>query len=549
MAAVVAEPPVTVRVVQVRFHWSDRGAEGVMSADFHPTQPKLLTAGCDGTVKVWAFDPAAARPALLDDSNNLSELLHFSSAIMTDEKPFPNVARWSPDGSIIAAAYVNGEVVMWKPSDTAATCTDKHDERFFNKEHWAIHHVIKLPNEAVDVSFSACGRYLISCCVSGSVFVYTTVTATFAQQLPSEESHQHDAQHVAFDPLMKLASSFGADRVLRFYEVIEKKSAVTLRPRHMVQKSRAVKESRLFKGGSTAAIRRSSWSPDGALFAAPQGWAAEEDDGFRDCVHLFSRAELSKPFAHLSSQPNRTVVGVKFAPFLLEPFSNEDDEDYAELVSGDELTSRQIAGSWGPSKYRYVLATWTRESVSIYTSGCSAKVCRLYDLHYDMINDVSFTPDARFICVASNDGYITMASFKKPLGRIHTISADTQDPLSRAVALLRAPFKEHLAKVQLEITTPASPKGEAPVVIKKKKKDKGPKPVVAPETATAAPAAPAAEGSQANGAKRSRSPEPGAHGDATVEAEVQAQVPQPSAVADAPGAAVSAEEMAALMDL
>ena len=214
--------PVTVRVVQLRFHWTER-AEGVVSVDFHPTTHKLLTAGCDGSVKVWNFDRENAHDALTDDTNDLQSVLKFASVLTSDDHPTPNVARWSPAGNLIVAAYVLGEVIVWKPADATAGDFDKSDERSLNTEHWGMHRVLKLPSEAVDARMSPCSRYVISCCIEGTIYVHMADTGTHLQMLSNVEAHETGTQHVAFDPLMQLASSYGADRTVKFYKVVMKK--------------------------------------------------------------------------------------------------------------------------------------------------------------------------------------------------------------------------------------------------------------------------------------------------------------------------------------
>jgi WD40 repeat protein len=540
--------PVSVRVVQLRFHWTDR-AEGITSVDFHPTKAQLLTAGCDGSVKVWNFDVAEAHRALPDDASDLQSVLNFASVITTDEHPTPNAARWSPLGSLIVAPYVNGDVIVWKPAAYTTGYFDATDERSLNTEHWAVHKTMKLSSEAVDANFSPCSRYVVSCCVQGSIFVHSTESGQIMQHLTPDDAHQHDCQYVAFDPLGLLVSSFGADRVLKFYSVVAKKHGVGLRPLSSVDKGKDVNH--LFKGGMST-YRRGSWSPDGAVFACPHGWEKHEDEEFRDCLYLFSRAELGKHFAYLSTQGKKNVSGCRFAPFVIAGYGDNDDANTdgtapdttngLDMVAhdSDSLSMRQALGSWGPMSYRYVLAVWTRESVSIYTSGSSAKVCRLYDLHYDIINDVAFTRDAQFLCVSSNDGYITLSRFKSPLGKLVRVQ-DGRDALSRAVSMVLDPLLVEAAALEGSVAAPLLQTGTAGsttvVAVVKKKKDKDKK-----KAATVTSDNAADEGT----AKRERTPS------AVRELNAEREDPkQPAAEvveASGPIAELGADELAALMD-
>jgi WD40 repeat protein len=542
-SAAAAENPVAFRVAQIRFHWKDQ-PEGITSVDFHPALPRLLTAGLDGSVKIWKFDEEAAHTAMLDDTDTLLSVFEFQTVLLaTDERPVPNCARWSPLGSLIVAAYVSSDVVLWKPTTATSGYFDKADERSLNREHWGIHKTLKLPNEALDANFSPCARYVASCSINGSVFVHSTETGQILQHLTPDDAHQFDAQYISFDPLGQLVASFGGDRVLKFYSVVPKKHGMHLRPQSTVVKSQGTYN--LFKAAPENSYRRASWSPDGALFACPQGWAREEDADFRDCVYLFSRADTGRPIAHLSTQ-GKSILGCRFAPFVLQPYGAPgagEDSDAEELgtllATADPLTLRQAYGAWGPLEYRYVLAVWTRESVTLYTSGCSAKVCRLYDLHYDIINDVNFTRDGRFVCVASNDGYITLARFRQPLGVVMRVQ-DGSGLLSKAVSFVTASFGDVAKGVESAITNPPTPTatgsaagGAAVVVVKKKKQAK-------PEAAKVQSDTAAKSDATNLSSKRSRTPAP-ANGDATGTPVAPRQPP-------AEETAISADELAALMD-
>lgn len=73
---------------------------------------------------------------------------------------------------------------------------------------------------------------------------------------------------------------------------------------------------------------------------------------------------------------------------------------------------------WGPDEYRMALAAWTAENVLVYTTNSAQRLCGLKGLHYGPITDCSFSSDASFLFVTSEDGYVTACVFHQPIGEL-----------------------------------------------------------------------------------------------------------------------------------
>lgn len=486
----MAQADLSLRTLELRFHWSEDGAEGIATIDVHPMEPRVLTAGYDRCCKIWDVDALHMASALADKMNPLADLLKFRAALTTTDNPMPNCARWSPAGKLVVSCYASGEVFIWKRVPRPQCRYDKTDVRYFNEEHWEPHKSMRLADDVLDVAFSPDSSCIVSGCVTGTVFVHNVESGLVLQQVTLSDAHELPCQHVSFDPLQHYAASVSVDRTVKFYSVGQRKHGLQLRPAHSSQKVDSVS---VFKGdavGSTA--RRSTWSPDGALFAVPYGWARSEADGHRNCLYIFCRADLNRPAGYLAIAGRSHVCGCKFAPCLLDAFSE-----------GGDIIVRESRGAWGPPEYRYVLAVWTVDTVMIYTSDSSARVASLTDLHYDRINDVTFSPDAKYIYVSSNDGYVTVAHFRKELGDLVPLQ-EGKGMLAGAAWMVAGPLRTKGAALEERVAAVNTAEDDGPVnvvkaVSKKKPKDKDKKRPRTPPADGAAPAASAAEGGAAEG--------------------------------------------------
>jgi chromatin assembly factor 1 subunit B len=458
-SAAAATPPVTLRTIEIRWHWSAEREEGVMSVDFHPTLPRLVTAGADGNLKVWEI--VGLRAALHDQGACPSTATKFMSMMTLPSNnssgapPMANVARWSPHGVMIASAYVTGDVKVWRLNPNDETKYDESDDRRLNVEHWAIHRSFSMSKEAVDVAFSPTSSHIVTGDYGGTVSVHHLDTGVLHHTI--QQAHDLSVHGVAWDPLDAFLHSVGNDRQVKYFKVLRSdKKPLSFEYQARIEK---VNGATMFKGEQSCGFaRRASWSPDGAMFAVPCGWAKQEDKAFRNCAYLFSRSDLGKPAACLAARDERHIAGVAFAPCVFEPFAGDAD-----------ALRRDAKGAWGPAEYRYALAVWSKENVVVYTSDAAARYCAFSDLHYDTVTDVRWSGDASLLGVASLDGYMTFMSFDAPIGKRFDIYGGAGF-LSKGIAAVLRPIREAGEATELAISTEALQTRKKVHVAKKKKK-------------------------------------------------------------------------------
>jgi len=365
----------------------DADKEGpVMSADWHPTQARLVTGGFDGAVKIWAFDSAES----LVDS-----ITHISTMVLSSSNDQPcNVTRWSPDGLYIAAAYNTGEVVLWKKfQGPGATPSGAVYE--YNLEHWVPGKVLRMhaDKEVYTLSFSSNMQFLLSGAFDGHVVIYD-LTRGFAKAFNmTEDMHMAQVQGCAWDPLGAYVVTIGADRRVT---VLSNPHADTCGAglfsiHDVIEKSE--KGGQLFRGdGASAYYRHGSWSPDGSFLALPCGWLTTGDS--HNCAFIFVRHIFQRPYQALVVDGDTAVMGAKFSPVM-----------YASchpLLDG--------AHSWGPTtEYTMALAVFTSEVVVVFTTASLSPIVRFTDLHYAPVTDVSWSCDGTHLVFSSEDGSCSLA--------------------------------------------------------------------------------------------------------------------------------------------
>ncbi|KNH01800.1 chromatin assembly factor 1 subunit B [Perkinsela sp. CCAP 1560/4] len=320
-----------VHTLELRWHFPydiDSGGHGVLSgkdADrpspvvsvhWHPFEFKLLTSGFDGSTKIWTFDP----------STGLAESIKHFSTMYLHEKSSCNCARWSPDGSTIAAGYNSGEVVLWrqaleKPAEPAANAIP-HDHKpessfrrptcptifppadggdaagavrsnphllhkpklpagsaaqtsynyEYNLEPWSAVKVLRAfgETEVYAVAFSNDGKLLTSGSQEGYFVVHDLEKGY--QKLRVDHKHIGPIQGIAWDPFGTYFTTIGADRKCFVYGVKQIADKSPLIHIHDTI-SRSEQGSWLFRGqDATPFYRHGSFSPDGLMLAVPCGW-------------------------------------------------------------------------------------------------------------------------------------------------------------------------------------------------------------------------------------------------------------------------------------
>lgn len=455
--------PVAIKVVEVRWHWTDEAA-AVTTCDFHPSRQRLLTGGDDSTVRIWEMSTNAT--TVIVSARTAEETLAVCSyrCVLKHEDCIAGIqtARWSPCGSMVIVAYGDRRLTLWRQvsSDISSRCGQQdatENEHDFDKESWSVYRNFSLVEDVIDVVFSPDGAFVCAGCANGMMSVFK-VEAGIAQYT-IHNAHEIKVQGVAWDPLNVHLASLGADRKVRFWQARKLCKAKCGDPNDW---SEDVKTNVVMKGEhSVSHHRRGSWSSDGFFLAVPCGWIRGEEEERRNCVFLYTRNNLKHPALYLSVKDAKTFLGARFAPCLF----NGSQLDEEEL---------QHMGAWGPKEACYVIAAWTSNEVYVFRSDSTLRYCSFKNLHYRPIRDVAWSHDGTFLAIASEDGYVSMAAFTSPLGTVLQLSESHPSLYARALSKLLTPLRE--AAQSLEDAAAKQVEVHAAPVVRKKKRPRSASP-------------------------------------------------------------------------
>ncbi|KAJ1437635.1 WD40-repeat-containing domain protein [Ochromonadaceae sp. CCMP2298] len=410
----------------------------VYSVDFHPQEMVLLTSGIDanvppkGSVRLWRIDEKNGQEFLLD---------------LSDHQSAVNVARFSPDGKMLASAserqvvvYVVDDPSMWRNIADVAPL-----ERIWLRPSL---------NEVFDLQWSPDSSYVIIGAIDNKAEIIRVSTRD-SLLLPGHSSY---IQGVAWDPRNGIVVTQSADRSVKAHKLKTKPNAmVKLAARgHCVMRthtgftppeSEAEKKRELTAAdfgidpasalteaadavaqSSTPSVpsislfadsfvpsffRRLCFTADGSLLLVPTGIhrppVPKSSEGSADlasmepapasfCTHIFSRDNLGSPCLSLVGLDDPSIA-VRCCP---RPFKLI---DHSSDGSTDVLTTI-------PGEYRFVFAVVTLSTVFVYDTQHTKPLAKFAGLHYAPINDVAWSEDGRTLVACSSDGYLSFFRFE-----------------------------------------------------------------------------------------------------------------------------------------
>jgi chromatin assembly factor 1 subunit B len=373
----------------------------VYSADFQPQGDvqRLATCGADVCVRLWRCSRGADGESAI---SHLADLEGHAKAV--------NVVRWNPDGTALLSGSDDGMCALWRPQETRPLGSEAV-EAWGNKKSFACH------SDVYDVAWSPDGTLIFCAVLAGWTICFSVDSGRMVDRL---EGHGQRVQGIAADPLGVYLASVSADRSVRVYGR-RKGPGVKWSIHHVVrgersergddkkENERELEPKFLSENAYEHFYRRMAWSPDGALLAVPSAQA--KDNLF--CTVLLKRSDLSRIAAVL--QAPAPPVCVRFSP---------------ELAASD-------AGHYWVRGGHFRVAVATARAVYVYDTGSADPVAFFQSFHYSSLSDITWTPDARTLAMASTDGYVSYVDFEE----------DETDPV-----IERTPVK-HAEKV--EASTPA----------------------------------------------------------------------------------------------
>ncbi|RKP14701.1 WD40-repeat-containing domain protein, partial [Piptocephalis cylindrospora] len=379
--------------------WHDRMP--IYSVNFCPDKDgmgRFITTGGDGAVRIWKLtEDAAGAPQV----NFLASLERHSGAV--------NVARFNPDGSILATAGDDGGILLWrrminKPEGKGKMRAEEEAE----EESWKmIASLIGATADIYDLVWSPKGEFILTGSIDNTARIWHVPSRRCVYTLAD---HRHYVQGVAWDPLEEYIATQSSDRSMDLIDLSVPTCQSFQRRRMMMGGDMSpdvpVMESRgLYYGEDlTSFFRRLAFTPDGSLLITPAGYqhvpgpdySSGGGGGTEHCAHVFSRLRLtpsspihgSGPVAHLPGL-KKAAIGIFPAPALFEPLP------HSSFIEGP------AASVW---------AVASQDGVTLYHSGMDRPIGMATGLHYATITDVAWSPDLRYLLLASTDGYCSLVA-------------------------------------------------------------------------------------------------------------------------------------------
>ena len=205
----------------------------VWSAAFSPNEDRIVSAGQDGKVIVWPFDPNA-EPR--EDAERTVFVGHEGPVF---------AAAFAPDGARVASAGYDKRVLVWKPEEidnvdlrqiVANQPTAPQPARAFEGHSAPVR----------DVSFSADGQSVLSAGDDNTVRIWDVMTGKVDAVL---RGHSRPVQSCAFSPDGRNVVSVGQEGQIKSWRILENKEIRTPQGRLLV--------------GHQDAILQGAFSPDG----------------------------------------------------------------------------------------------------------------------------------------------------------------------------------------------------------------------------------------------------------------------------------------------
>ncbi|KAK7247566.1 hypothetical protein RIF29_42451 [Crotalaria pallida] len=365
----------------VQISWHE--GKPILTLDFHPPSSTLATAGADFDIKFWSIKSVAGTQKKLPQVSYLNSLTYHSSAV--------NVVRFSSSGELLASGADGGELIIWKlhSADTGQT--------------WKVLKMLRSHHKDIlDLQWSPDATHIISGSVDNSCIIWDVNKGTNLQTL---DAHAHYVQGVAWDPLGKYVASQSSDRTCRIYinkphktKGVEKinyvcRQVISKAEQPLLKNSKSTKYHLFYDETLPSFFRRLAWSPDGSFLLVPAGsYKIGTASESVNVAYIFSRKDLSRPTIQLPCA-SKAVVAVRFCPIFF---------------------NLRGTNSAGPFKlpYRIIFAVATLNSLYIYDTESTPPIVVLAGLHYAAITDISWSSDARYLALTSQDGFCSLVEFE-----------------------------------------------------------------------------------------------------------------------------------------
>ncbi|CAH8661879.1 unnamed protein product [Heterobilharzia americana] len=440
-------------------------------------------------------DSGVAVPTSQKSGFKQLEHLVYLTSLKRHEKPV-NVVRWSPSGDYLASAGDDLFIVIWSNQtvsnavtssvDHASNLKDEEDEDALNSEIWIPCRSLRRHLEDIyDICWSPDERALISGSVDHSIIIWQldlipspssappiedmgnvgdatveNVNSTRPENISAPNAntsqsgiktlilrdHKHYVQGVAWDPLGFYVASLSSDRACRIYRAGTKNC--------LAHVSKAGKQ-RLFQDDSWKSFfRRLTFSPDGLLLVCPSGNleeaqfagvpnsvppttnGAQQPDNLAETIsivapqhaaHIFVRSNFTRPVVSLPTG-SKPVVAVRFCP---QPFQLR-QTNFTNQNTGNQFLE---------------------DSVLFYDTQQTVPFAQVSQLHYQALNDATWSKDGHLVVICSTDGYCSLIHFAHgELGAFYrgTLGAPNPQPIVMETAVIET-NKSHCNNAKMKL--------------------------------------------------------------------------------------------------
>ncbi|KAH8582774.1 chromatin assembly factor 1 [Cryptosporidium sp. chipmunk genotype I] len=205
----------------------------------------------------------------------------------------------------------------------------------------------------------------------------------------------------------------------------------------------------LAESATTSFFRRLDWSPKGEMLAVPTGQyllnqESENDSGDNKSnqvlfpvSYIFLRDEYSYPVAVLPS-PDGTTSSIRFNPVTFYPLKSSNTSQNPFFFNritpqgGEDSWVFSNHGNHGEVVPRYIFSVITLAgTIYIYDTQHFHPIVCIRGLHFQGMNDASWSSDGHTLAVASSDGYITIIFFEN--GELGEVLIPSSVPTSSSI--------------------------------------------------------------------------------------------------------------------
>ena len=255
-------------------HWHDEN-QPIYSVDFQKNEAngRLVTAGGDNNVRIWRLHTEGNQDPVAPTVEYLSTLSKHTQAV--------NVARFDPQGTVLATAGDDGTLIFWTKSDTIVKEYGNEDDDI--QESWTVRHVCRTStSEIYDIAWSPDLQYVAAGSMDNVTRIYK---AADGRQVGAIAEHGHYVKGVAWDPCGDYLATQLADRTVHIHalthlqpftlKVVQKIGRADVPTLRSVLAS--FRLAQLYYSETLQSFfRRLAFSPDGSLLVTPLGIYREE---------------------------------------------------------------------------------------------------------------------------------------------------------------------------------------------------------------------------------------------------------------------------------